>query len=574
MDGVIFLEQGWDDDARRLFYNEPQGSPIVPLAWFLALEQPGSEALLSDDDYLASLGLIPESRHFKNPNGLPVGLTEDHNLLGDEPMLGMNCSACHVGRMTANGKTVQLDGAPANFDFWRFMEALDDALEATLDDPERFARFAARVGEDPAGLRARLRKVVRERQDWGVRNAAPHQPGPGRVDALTVILNQVTAGMTGRPDNARPATAPVSYPFVWGAPYLDFVQYNGAVPNIGAGALARNVGQVLGVFGQVSLVSSTLPPGYASSISLGNLGDLEHSLETLLPPKWDDLAAEGILPPIDEARAARGAEIFDKTCKGCHGLMDAAKRPALAGFKTTLIPVDEIGTDPATTVGFATRRAASGPLTGAKEGFAVGEPLCEVAYASEILIHVSLGVLAHEAASHARQIGNALLHGFTTKISGWLGFDSSGNTNQRRTVLGGFTKSADGGYRKAKQILQSIGSGKVQGTIDPTGCGEKELPANYRARPLNAVWATSPFLHNGSVPSLEALLTPPAERPATFHVGATEFDPVAVGYASGPGEGRVLYDTSLPGNSNKGHDKGTGLDPQAKKDLLEYLKTL
>lgn len=546
----------------------------MPLAWFLALEQPDSEALFRETDHLARFGLIPESEHFQNPNGLPVGLTEDRTLLGTEPMLGMNCAACHVGRMTANGKTVQLDGAPANFDFWTFMQALDGVLEATLDDAARFARFAARVGEDPEGLRARLRQVVRERQDWEVRNAAPHLPRPGRVDALTVILNQVTAGMVGRPDNARPAIAPVSYPFVWGAPYLDFVQYNGAVPNLGAGALARNVGQVLGVFGQVSLVSSTLPPGYASSISLGNLGDLEHSLETLLPPRWDDLAAEGMLPPIDTGRAARGEKIFAETCKGCHGLMDPDRRPPLAGFKTTLIPAAEIGTDPATSVGFATRRVASGPLTGAKEGFAVGEPLCEEAYASEVLLHVSLGVLAHEAASHARQIGNALLHGFTTRISGWLGFDSSNNTAETTSALGGFTKAVDGGYRKAKQILLSIGSGKVQGTIDPTGCGEKELPANYRARPLNGVWATSPFLHNGSVPSLEAMLTPPGERPASFYVGATEFDPVAVGYASGPGEGRVRFDVTVPGNSNQGHDKGTGLDAEARKDLLEYLKTL
>ncbi len=186
----------------------------------------------------------------------------------------------------------------------------------------------------------------------------------------------------------------------------------------------------------------------------------------------------------------------------------------------------------------------------------------------------TFGVLAHEAASHAKQIGNAMLHGLSTKIAGWLHFSSEADDIARPSMLGGFTKAVDGGYRRAKQILLSISQGNVQGTIDPTGCGEKDLPANYRARPLNGIWATAPFLHNGSVPSLEAMLTRPAERPQTFYTGATAFDPVAVGYESAPGEGRVLFDATIPGNSNQGHDKGTSLGADEKRDLIEYLKTL
>ena len=47
----------------------------------------------------------------------------------------------------------------------------------------------------------------------------------------------------------------------------------------------------------------------------------------------------------------------------------------------------------------------------------------------------------------------------------------------------------------------------------------------YKARPLDAIWATPPFLHNGSVPSLFHLLSPISERPARFWVGNFEFDP-------------------------------------------------
>ena len=89
---------------------------------------------------------------------------------------------------------------------------------------------------------------------------------------------------------------------------------------------------------------------------------------------------------------------------------------------------------------------------------------------------------------------------------------------------------------------------------------------------LRDVWATAPYLHNGSVPNLWALLQPVAQRPARFFVGSREFDPVRVGQASD--QGPSLLDTSLPGNSNVGHLAGTTLPEADKRALLEFLKTL
>jgi hypothetical protein len=96
----------------------------------------------------------------------------------------------------------------------------------------------------------------------------------------------------------------------------------------------------------------------------------------------------------------------------------------------------------------------------------------------------------------------------------------------------------------------------------------------YRARPLNGVWATGPFLHNGSVPSLAALLLPPAERPASFYVGQREIDPVNVGFVDAEGPRTMLYDTSIPGNSNSGHTYGTALSAADKEALVEFMKIL
>ena len=96
----------------------------------------------------------------------------------------------------------------------------------------------------------------------------------------------------------------------------------------------------------------------------------------------------------------------------------------------------------------------------------------------------------------------------------------------------------------------------------------------YKARPLNGIWATAPFLHNGSVPNLRALLDAPADRPQSFSLGGWEYDPARVGYAPYNGPGRFIYDTTKLGNSNAGHTWGTGLSDADKDALVEYLKTL
>lgn len=100
----------------------------------------------------------------------------------------------------------------------------------------------------------------------------------------------------------------------------------------------------------------------------------------------------------------------------------------------------------------------------------------------------------------------------------------------------------------------------------------------YVSVPLSGLWLRGPFLHNGSVPTLAALLMNPADRPKTFWRGSDLVDAVNGGFVSTPGvnsQRRLWkYDTGLPGNANGGHLWGTGLDPGSKAALLAYLKTL
>ncbi|MDD5494848.1 MAG: di-heme-cytochrome C peroxidase [Dehalococcoidia bacterium] len=107
--------------------------------------------------------------------------------------------------------------------------------------------------------------------------------------------------------------------------------------------------------------------------------------------------------------------------------------------------------------------------------------------------------------------------------------------------------------------------------------GSSYTPPNllaYRARPLDGIWATAPYLHNGSVPSLYELLLPPNERSRVFYVGKREFDTDTVGFKSGWSRDGFRFDTRLPGNHNSGHTYGTELTEDQRLDLLEFLKTL
>ena len=99
-------------------------------------------------------------------------------------------------------------------------------------------------------------------------------------------------------------------------------------------------------------------------------------------------------------------------------------------------------------------------------------------------------------------------------------------------------------------------------------------PDYYKARPLDGIWSSAPYLHNGSVPTLHDLLLPPEQRPDAFHVGGREFDAERVGLESGPGENRSRFDTREPGNDNGGHEYGTTLSQDQRMDLIEFLKTL
>jgi cytochrome c553 len=109
----------------------------------------------------------------------------------------------------------------------------------------------------------------------------------------------------------------------------------------------------------------------------------------------------------------------------------------------------------------------------------------------------------------------------------------------------------------------------------------------YQAPPLDGVWATAPYLHNGSVPTLWALLKS-ADRPKLFtrsyRTGKEDYDDQHIGWKfttldevprqATKAQLRAIYDTTKPGRSNAGHTYGDKLSDDERKAVIEYLKTL
>jgi hypothetical protein len=135
-----------------------------------------------------------------------------------------------------------------------------------------------------------------------------------------------------------------------------------------------------------------------------------------------------------------------------------------------------------------------------------------------------------------------------------------------------------GGYKAAPP--DELRQANFRGTRTVGGPLAQARPgAKYKARPLDGIWATAPYLHNGSVPNLDALLRPAAQRPKSFTIGVRTFDPVRVGFLTDVA-GFPRFNVSGPdgspiaGNSNAGHEFGAKLSDVERAQLVEYLKTL
>jgi hypothetical protein len=587
--GWTDVPQGWSDAERVAWWTATQGSRLIPRAWLNALEQPDSTAMFLDPAHIVSFRYLPNptagwTSPDKNcpydpaiPLGFSVDCQSDANLSnsklrwkekqGDnEPWVGMNCSACHTAELTYKSTRLRVDGAPTLADFQSFMDALNKALAQTADpsDPSKFNRFANRVlgaSASPADT-GMLITALMQLNKWNsdlvkLNNPSNLRYGFGRLDAIGNIFNKVA--LIANPadvahQNANPSDAPVSYPFLWNVPQLNKVEWNGSAPNIDlndlrAGAMVRNTGEVIGVFADIAIRNKPgFAQGYTSSIDLPNLVKMETQLTTLQPPAWP-----AVLPPIHKGLADTGSGLFKAQCASCHAI-PSSRANLTEKYTVTLQPV-LAGPDPSNTDMWM---ACNAIMDWANTGLFKG---------------------------NATQVVNRTIFGATSNSFTMTGNAALGAILDRKFDLAsaafqGVFDFSKGLPLPGKKVFQAglspkqirAAACKAYREADP-----KDPKMVYKGRPLQGIWATAPYLHNGSVANLRELLLPPAQRKTEFALGSREFDPVDVGFTTDPNApGNIfVFSTKIDGNSNAGHDyNNAGLKEGEIAALIEYMKTL
>lgn len=626
-----WLDQGWSESDRYWFHHATQGTSTLPIpyAWFIALAEPkilpGKERLFIDSAYMQKLGFIPsppsgggqagpyggrefaygykakiggvatepgvESNKGLNPAGMPVGfaITKGYAdpttgaMLPDQ--VGLTCAACHTGHLEYNGVSLRIDGANASTSLGQLTNTLGAALFLTDLLPWRFDGFADRVLGPKATkaqrdqLHAQLKATIKGVLAAGKATSAIDKrdgvpEGYNRLDALNRIGNQVfyanlipAKSATFDPlDNYAAINAPVKYPHLWNTPWFNWAQYDGS---IGQPAI-RNVGEAMGVQAKVNMTTYDQPHKlWDSSVQVGNLARMEQQIEGPNPltrqpdgkvrgfqglrsPKWP----QDVLGPIDMAKVQAGRKVYAMRCQGCHmpplddpnqalynpSLWTTANEHGESYLKVRIIPVSVVGTDPGQSnvlsdrkmklpLGLGLQPGVTNPATGVTCFTTPTKPATEMSFG--------------QALASAVQFVVDKFH-----------IDEG-------TPIKSDEADADKGNRP--NCIQT--------------------PHGYKARPLNGIWATPPYLHNGSVPSLHALLGPPGERPASFCLGNRAYDPKLVGLDTKTcPKGAFKLDTTVKGSANTGHEfrdapagtkgvVGPALSAEDRAAVIEFLKT-
>ena len=564
----VSFSQGLTDEQRDLFWFTPQGAEVLPYDFFSWLEQPNSQELFRTTDHMSMLGYLPMDSSRLNPSALPIGFAMTRAESQRDAFVGFTCAACHTNQIDYDGAKFLIDGAPTLANFVGFFDRLVDALNETHKDKAKFDRFAKNVlgdrytvAEAKAELREELWKWAEgsaERQQ--VNKSSAHLPKDftsyGRLDAFTNIENAGSAFALNLLNNRNPTDSPVSYPFLWGTHQSNVVQWNGSAPNKPrlVGPMIRNAGEVVGVFGGLKIIPDDSKDGhkYYSTIDFEGLGELEGLVKIMKAPKWDDENSN--LPALDAIKVAKGAELYAAKCASCHEVI--APEDQYEFYDAVMTDVKELGTDPMTAWSAEHNTVSTGLLKGTKAEVLAGDVFGDSTRAINIPVNGVVGSVLRDFSGFLA--GVSITQEFGVK-------DKKQAMNRHIEIRDSMVDSRpDAHMAPAYTMVDGKRTRNLEGL-------------RYKARPLNGIWATAPYLHNGSVPNLWALLMKPEQRPTDFWVGGRKFDPKKVGFMDDKNKNHFMVKQNrkiIPGNSNLGHDYGTSLSDAEKWALVEYMKSL
>ena len=516
---ILRLQQGWDDAQEQIFYHTPQGTVILPASWLAALQSPDGKPFM-DPDHMQRLGFIADHRSTTNPYAWPIGFAiNPAKDTGGVETVGLTCAACHTGEISYRGRTLRVDGGQAHIDLDGFKQAINDAILATGSTPARREAFEKRAVQ--LGFPA---ERIGPEFDTRYRAVVDGTPERERTAATMTIAGP------GRND-ALAVIAKVLFNYALGVPAntnratapVDF-PYLWSIWNLNwvqyngsvRQPMGRNIGEALGV----GAITHFIEP------RTGALSPEPERWRTSIPVRnlnALETLLESLQPPrwpeavLGQIDGIKAKRGAQLFSQNCAGCHGVR---AIAGAKSEEWSVKVL------------------PLT-----VIATDPMQATNFRSTTYDGTKLGLSIHsDAATGLRVVTDAV-----------------------RTQA----------YRDAQIPAAQWGTfdGLDRSNVITSPCG-------YKARPLVGVWATPPFLHNGSVPTVFALLS--ESRPEKFLIGSTEYDPEKLGLSQAAAPNTFVVDTTAVGNSNAGHwftdDQtrpgriGRRLTDDERYDLIEYLK--
>lgn len=512
-----YLAQGWDHQTRQQLSFTSFGSRLIPYAWFVALEQADNPALFRDPAHMSALGFIVATPDEYNPDGLPIGVVRDKDKkYGD--YVGLTCAACHTGQVMISGRRIRIDGGQALIDFSGFETALVAALAATLADKEKFSRFhshvnAAQTTVSTSLTTQTLQVLLQERLQQLQQRLANNKTDVPYGHGRLDAFGQIFNAIAVE---ALKMPENIHSP---NAPTSYPVMWDASHLDLvqwNGSAPNKEPGPLFQNAITALAVYGTIDIKkehltYSSSIRINQLADIQQAFYQLSAPQWP----HDIAGALDKTKLAAGKKLYEQHCVECHTYVDGTDKKRK--LRAVLTPVSEVGTDPLMAHNFSQRKVKTGALEGERSMVLAGKKFTAEVSALDLVTHAATGALLNKPWQTLKTIAREYHTNFSADIP---------------------------------------------------------LIDSYKARPINGIWASAPYLHNGSVPTIYDLLLPAAQRPPQFYVGNIELDLKKVGHVSTATPNASLFDVSLPGNSNAGHEYGTALSDNERWALVEYIKSL
>lgn len=608
-------ENGLSGADRQNFYHLAEGSEIFPYAWMKALQTVDGQPFLQNPE---RFGLIPDPG---DTTGLPIGLTVANRRgvpLGE--MVGVNCAACHVAELKYQNANLRVDGGQNLFDLGGFYGELFEDSKATVTSPEKLFAFLVRWWEQshnaasaqpaataataqPAATKAMSKKAIAG-QPESVLPSDPTQQILSRYKSLDdlkkdgdlekELADQISALVE------QHKTAPTK-----GA------QMKAAAKNTFASAakkVATKQPAPTGVFAKAKS-----PTERASSIQ-DTLKDVEEYIALFysymeLLKSLGSLGTTGALDGgygrVDAFGGARNllfpADAQPATAPVCYPYLWGFADTAFFHYAANTNSILERNIGQALGLGatydhtfgtFATSVNIRNTNSLEELAYKIGVPDWPADFGAIDAQKAAKGKTLYQqncAACHEQFAsspppdnmpkGSWVLNTYPIADVGTdpneaknfpVPVTYKGQPMPLPQAIALLVPKIAEAYYKDNNVPVAEQTAWNHGRLPPEWRG----PQVYSARPMAGVWATPPFLHNGSVLTLYDLLLPAAQRPAKFFVGSRKYDPVHLGYVNekDPQRGFEL-DTTKSGNSNSGHEYGTRLSEEEKMQLLEFMKS-